>query len=198
MPTTITCPVCRSPFVAYYPGRRCCSETCAKELKGSWEDRFWARINRKGPTQDHMVTPCHVWTGRLEESGYARIRQSNRERIFVHRAVWLLVRGPIPEGLFVLHHCDLRHCVNAEEHLFLGTTEDNAQDMLQKGRGNKAKGASHGLAKRTEEEIVSLLREYEAGGMTVGELSKKYDLSHAQTSRIVSGKRWAHLQERAS
>ena len=46
---------------------------------------------------------------------------------------WELARGPIPDGLFVLHHCDNRAWVNPD-HLFLGTQGDNIRDCLAKGR----------------------------------------------------------------
>lgn len=47
--------------------------------------------------------------------------------------IWESKNGPIPNGLFVLHKCDVRSCVNPD-HLFLGTPKDNALDMVQKKR----------------------------------------------------------------
>ena len=39
--------------------------------------------------------------------------------------------GPIPKGLWVLHHCDNTKCINPG-HLFLGTNQDNIIDMIKK------------------------------------------------------------------
>jgi len=50
-----------------------------------------------------------------------------------HRLAWEEAKGPIPDGLFVLHRCDVRGCINVD-HLFLGTAKDNTHDMMAKGR----------------------------------------------------------------
>jgi hypothetical protein len=41
--------------------------------------------------------------------------------------VWEDVKGPIPDGLQLLHHCDMPMCVNPD-HLYPGTNADNRRD----------------------------------------------------------------------
>lgn len=50
-----------------------------------------------------------------------------------HRAVWIATKGPIPDGMLVLHTCDRPPCCNPD-HLFIGTHQDNTQDMIEKDR----------------------------------------------------------------
>lgn len=69
--------------------------------------------------------------------GYMRISLGGI-RDYVHRWIWKIFIGPIPEGLYVCHICDNRICINPD-HLFLGTHSDNLRDMHHKGRGYKRK-----------------------------------------------------------
>lgn len=91
-----------------------------------------ARIDR---WQDHVIpvpwSGCWLWEG-ADSKGYG----SHRHRL-VHRLAWEEANGPIPTGLFVCHHCDVKLCCNPQ-HLFLGTAKDNAQDHYDKGRGYQA------------------------------------------------------------
>lgn len=93
-------------------------------------ERLWRRVERR-------PDGCWVFTGYQTKKGYGKIHRGpgSRELVRVHRAAWEVTYGPIPEGLFVLHHCDNPPCCNPE-HLFLGTNSDNMRDMVAKGRGN--------------------------------------------------------------
>lgn len=75
---------------------------------------------------------CQIWTGAVSTKGYG-IFQKDGKYTGSHRAAWELRNGPIPDGLWVLHRCDVRPCINPE-HLFLGTAVDNTADMIRKGR----------------------------------------------------------------
>ena len=83
-----------------------------------------------------LQTDCILWTGALTDKGYARAylldpdgkHRSSRG----HRVAWAEAKGPIPEGMQVLHHCDVRHCVNVE-HLYLGRDRENMRDRSERG-----------------------------------------------------------------
>ena len=51
------------------------------------------------------------------------------------RKVWIRRHGEIPDDLQVLHTCDNVLCIE-DEHLYLGTAEDNTADMFERGRAD--------------------------------------------------------------
>ena len=63
-----------------------------------------------------------------------------------HRVSYEAYHGAVPDGLHVLHKCDVKCCVNPE-HLYAGTHKDNMQDMFRRGYRNTARGSRHGCYK---------------------------------------------------
>lgn len=58
-----------------------------------------------------LESGCWVWMGELNRNGYGRVAFGG-SRPVVHRLVWILVKGWIPEGTVVDHLCRVRCCCN--------------------------------------------------------------------------------------
>lgn len=82
-----------------------------------------------------MPNGCWEFTGD-KAGGYGRILVGGRygKHVAAHRFMYqLLLKRPLRDDEFVLHRCDNRPCVHPG-HLFLGTQQDNVDDMVAKGR----------------------------------------------------------------
>lgn len=96
----------------------------------SW-DYCPPRLYRSGYNL-RIMSDCVEWKGFINRSGYGSTYYQG-VRITVHRMIWRLKRGPIPNGMYVLHSCDNKKCYNVD-HLFLGSAKDNHDDAVRKGR----------------------------------------------------------------
>lgn len=153
----------------------------------SLEERFADKVDRRGPDE------CWEWQGSRYPNGYGQFGAGGTHT-GAHRASWELAHGPIPEGLFVLHHCDNPPCVNPA-HLFLGTQTDNLRDAARKGRltGGGPLGERHGRAKLTEAAVLEIRRRYREAGETQAELGSAFGVVQTNVGRIVRGETWVHV-----
>jgi len=76
---------------------------------------------------------CWEWKGSKNNKGYGRMI-INGKFYMAHRLSYALFVNEIPKGMLVCHKCDNPSCVNPD-HLFVGTNQDNMDDMKKKGRG---------------------------------------------------------------
>ncbi len=167
---------------------------CTVHTEVGWVYRFWSKVSK-------TVDGCWLWTAATRgKTGYGAFKYEGKV-IDAHRMSWELAHGPIPEGLFVCHTCDERLCVNPQ-HLFLGTSQENALDAVNKGRmkppayephHKRAKGTENSAAILTEEQVVEIRERYKAGGVSSRFLGRVYGVCHTTIQRIVKGRYWAHV-----
>jgi hypothetical protein len=136
------------------------------------EEDFWAKVNK---TDD-----CWEWTGGLFSSGYGCFQYHGK--IFLVHRFSVMLDGRDPTGLYVCHKCDNIKCVNPD-HLFLGTQQDNMDDMIKKGRHVRSPNAGK-LRKLTDDQV----REIRNSDLSGRKLSKMYDVATATISSIKTNK----------
>lgn len=164
------------------------------------EVRVLKRIDKTpghGPNGD-----CWIYTGesryKNDKNRYSIIR-GNGKNHRVHRLMWELENGPIPEGLLLLHKCDFPPCCRPD-HLTPGTQQDNMRDMIAKGRGADMKEVSKYRASNSGErngrvrhswEIVRAIRaEYATGDFSMTDLAAKYETHASSICQMINRKIW--------
>jgi hypothetical protein len=148
------------------------------------EAYFWSLVDKNGPSG------CWIWKGCSLKRGYGQVR-FNGIKQSAHRMSWILVKGAILDGLWVLHKCDNPPCVNPE-HLFLGTHEENVKDCVAKGRALGPRGEMQGNSKLTRDQVLEI-RERIAEGESDVVLGQAYGVSGRTINDIRHRKRWAWL-----
>jgi hypothetical protein len=149
--------------------------------------QFWAQVaspNARG---------CTLWTGGTRGNpkhpyNFYGVFQVSGKRFGAHRYAWEISRGPIPDGLKVLHVCDEPLCCNVE-HLFIGTSKDNTEDMHKKGRHWTLAGEGQPNHKLTEEQVAEL-RMRRTAGETFQSLADAFGICIAQAYRIAKHQQW--------
>ena len=149
----------------------------------SIEERFWKYTVK--------TDSCWIWNGWKSPYGYGDlIHWPTRKHYRVHRISYELHKGEIPNGLLVLHKCDVKLCVNPN-HLFLGTQAENIKDKVEKGR--QARGEKIGISKLNENQIKEIRDAYIKKEGSQRLLAKKYGVHQSTIWRAVNYLVWKHI-----
>jgi hypothetical protein len=167
---------------AQWTQRRFCSRKCFGRFPKPLVDL------REKFEENYIPEPmsgCWIWTGYMSGYGYGQIRL-NGETYLSNRLSHILLKGPIPSGLSVLHHCDNRLCVNPD-HLYAGTPADNVRDMRVRGR--IVRGERHHQSKLTATAVI----EIRSSDETDTALARRYGVSRPSVRRAREGLTWGHV-----
>jgi hypothetical protein len=133
---------------------------------------------------------CLEWTGTKQgKRDYGVIKVGGGYYIGIHRFVYEMCHGPIPEGLVVRHKCDNPSCI-AIGHLEVGTNKDNSSDMVLRDR--QAKGEANGFSKLTESKVLEIRKLSDQGVSRKG-LASLFDISLPQVDNIRKRRQWRHI-----
>ena len=158
------------------------------------ERRFWSKVDKNGPTQAHMQTPCWLWRGGRfrgahRELRYGQFSIQHQPSIGAHVFAFAVCAGVIPPGYLVRHQCDVMHCVNPE-HLTTGTPQDNMAD--RQARRREVHGVRCHTAKLSETQAIEI-RQRLADGESQTNLAREFQVSQPAVSALVLEKTWKHL-----
>lgn len=139
---------------------------------------------------------CWIFTGAVNGFGYGIVGTGGKSEPTdrTHRVTYKHFVGDIPAGMFVCHACDVPSCCNPD-HLFLGTNQDNVNDMVRKGRNSKPPrnphvvGSVHPKAIFTEDQVRAIRAQHEAG-KTMYRIAKETGAAQVTIQRIIHGKRY--------
>ena len=133
---------------------------------------------------------CWIWQGNRDKENYGSSKWGGAHRF----SAMLFLDFDINSKLLVCHHCDNPPCVNPD-HLFIGTYQDNTNDMLNKGRyingmldkkhSEDAKtrmSISHKGKKLTEEHRQKISKSLEGNTRSLGRrLSEEHKLKNSKS-----------------
>jgi hypothetical protein len=155
-----------------------------KYSQASLEERFWRQVDKKSGDE------CWTWLGFKERRGYGKISKGDGSAKYhlAHRASYIINKGEIPEGLYVLHSCDNPSCVNPN-HLRVGTGSENIKEAYDKGRKQNPVlfGEENPKSKLTIEQVKFIKSNPQLGHKAIADM---YGLSPNCIRGVRIGRTW--------
>ena len=132
---------------------------------------------------------CWLWTRSLRnKDGYGAFRFRGGRRTGAHRAAYELFVGVVPPGTLVLHRCDVPACCNPD-HLFIGTSSDNVQDCLSKGRHVALRGEDQPMSKLSRLAVEDLRSRKIVTG-SISKWAREFGVSRRAIRFALDGATW--------
>lgn len=174
--------------------------------------RFHSKIARGSSTE------CWLWNACVDQDGYGFF-YLNKKKQRAHRFALQLSGVDIPDGLVVMHACDVPRCCNPA-HLSVGTFAENRLDCVRKKRQAKgeksgahtmpwrrargdragarvhpervARGVDVSTAKLSESDVIEI-RQLNASGISQKALANRFGVRQCTISSAVRRETWKHV-----
>lgn len=132
---------------------------------------------------------CWIWTGTKSSTGYGMFFNGDK-CVKAHRYSYEKQNHvPLKKDQLILHSCNNRLCVNPG-HLRIGTHKENVQDAIKAMTFPVCQKNSH--AKLTPMQVRQIRRLYVPWKFGCLKLSRMFNVSKRNITRIVSGESWRH------
>lgn len=147
--------------------------------------RVWDGCDRSGGED-----ACWPWKGHCYGGGYGSSYEHGKGKVPAHRIAWEVANGQsVPEGMVVCHRCDNPPCCNPK-HLFIGTEQENIQDMHAKQR-HPRRGKR--LPRAVPDDVRAKVLALQGQGLTQKRIAKalgltKYQVAMASEDRLAPSK----------
>ena len=128
---------------------------------------------------------CYICTShRKDRDGYFKLARGGKEWL-LHRYIYFLKHGNIPDGIVIMHLCDEPSCDNIK-HLKAGTQEENMKQKVEKERYGK-------LRKSLTIDELQFIKDHQE--MTIPGLALILNVSH---KTIITAKKKMGLKKNLS
>jgi hypothetical protein len=160
-------------------------------MMSSYDEKSLFRIIMNGK---YVENNCFEWQGPTDKNNYgitSYTLNKVKKTMKVHRLIYILLKGKIPDKMLICHHCDNPKCFNID-HLFCGFHSENSQDRERKGRSRNQLGENNNCCKLNKEIVLKIRNDY-SNKIRICDLSRKYNIRNECISKIVHRRRWKHI-----
>ena len=163
---------------------------------------LWQKL--KNRCIKNKETTCLEWQGAINGRGYPNIQININGYVNKwwsgNRLTYFCKVGDIPPGMFVCHKCDNPKCMKPS-HLFLGSHQENMDDMVEKGRSNTdtthlykyIKGNTFWKGRKHTEETKEKMR-LSAQGKHVGKKNSQFGTCWIYNLKLKKSKKIAKFE----
>ena len=128
----------------------------------------------------------------VDSWGYGQAYFHGR-KVLLHRAVLSEELGRwLEKDELACHKCHNRKCINVN-HLYLGDSQSNVDDMIAAGRISDKKGEANGYCRLSNREVLSMRKIHKTGRYTHRQIAERFGVSRPRVSEILRGEAWTHI-----